>query len=55
MDHLIANIDRIGKAFGVSSAMALDHDTVEPEEHPAVGLVGIELVAQRLEGVPGKR
>ncbi len=36
VDHLIANIDRIGKAFGVGSAVALDHDTVQAEEHTAI-------------------
>ena len=40
MDHLIANIDRIGKALGVGSAMAFDHDAVQSEQHAAVGLVG---------------
>ncbi len=38
-DHLIANIDRIGKALGVGSAMALDHHTLEAEQHAAIGLV----------------
>ena len=31
--------------------MALDHDALQPQQHPAIGLVGIELVAQRLEGL----
>src|SRR5690349_9550529 len=49
VDHLIANIDRIGKAFGADPAMALDHEAIEPEEHAAIGLVRVHLVAQRLE------
>src|SRR5215471_18194465 len=46
MDHLIANLDGGGKALGIGAAMALDHDAVKAEQHAAVGLAGIELVAQ---------
>src|SRR5205823_12327115 len=31
VSRLIANIDRIGKAFGADSAMAFDHHAVEAE------------------------
>ena len=53
--HLIANIDRIRKALAVGAAMALDDDAVEAEHHAAVGFRGVQLVAQRLEGVFGKQ
>src|SRR5262249_48979324 len=51
---LIANIDRVGKAFGADSAMALHHHPVETEQPPAIGFVGVELVSQLLEGAAGK-
>src|SRR5450759_852804 len=50
-DHFIANINGIGKAFGVGSAMALDHNAVQTEYHAAVGLARVQLVAQRLERI----
>src|SRR2546430_9477456 len=50
-----ANIDRVSKAFGIGSAMALDHDAVQSEHHTAIGLGGIQLVTQRLEGISGEQ
>ena len=54
-DHLIANVDRVSKAFGVGSTMTLDHDSVKSEEHAAIGFVGIQLFLERLERAPGKQ
>src|SRR3984957_20130786 len=36
MHHLIANIDRVGKAFGVGSAVALDHNARQSEQYAAI-------------------
>lgn len=55
MGHLIANIDRVGKAFCVDAAMALDHHALQAEQYAAVRLVGVELVAQLLERAAGEQ
>ena len=48
--HVVAEIDRVGEAFGIGAAVALDDDAVEAEEDAAVGLARIHLVAERAEG-----
>ena len=35
--------------------MTLDHDSVKPEKHAAIGLAGIHLAPQRLEGATRKQ
>ena len=47
--HVVAEIDRVGEAFGVGAAVALDDDAVEAEEDAAVRLARIHLVAERAE------
>src|SRR4051812_31689022 len=54
MDHLITNVDRVGKTFSISSTVTLDDNSVQSEEYPAVGLAGIHLVAERLESAACK-
>src|SRR4029077_14818712 len=54
VDHLIANINSIGKALGVDPTMAFYHDAPKAEKHPAIRLLGIELVAQRAERASSK-
>ena len=53
--HLVAEIDRIGEAFGIGPAMALDDDPVEAEEDAAIGLARIHLVTQHLECIAGEQ
>ena len=54
-DHLIANINCVGKAFGVDSAMALYNHTFQSEQNTTIGFVRVELVTERLEGAAGKQ
>src|SRR6476660_4159494 len=55
MSHLIANIDGVGKAFGIGSTMTFDHHALQAQQHPAIGLLGVHLVAQGLEGAAGEQ
>src|SRR5258708_37315956 len=47
--HVVAEIDRVGEAFGVGTTLALDHDPIEAEKNAAIRLTRIHLVAKRAE------
>ena len=40
----------LAKPARIGAAMALDDDAVQPEEHAAIDLARVHLVAQRVEG-----
>ena len=44
--HVVADIDRRREALIIRSAMALDDDPVQAEEHATIDLARIHLVAQ---------
>src|SRR3546814_19450549 len=46
-DQFGTQMDGIGDALRVGAAVALEHDAVEAEEHRAVVIVRIEMVAQQ--------
>ena len=54
MGHVVGDIDGAREAEGVGAAMALDDDAVKAEEHAAIGLARIHLVAKGVERLPGK-
>src|ERR1700743_3366049 len=54
VDHLIANIDRISKTFRLGTTVAFNDNALQPEQHAAIGFVGIHLLAQRLERGAGE-
>src|SRR5690606_27221376 len=53
-DHVVADIHRRGEALGIRAAMALDDDAVEAEEHAAVRLARVHLLAHAVEGALGE-
>src|SRR3954466_16223709 len=54
-NHVVPDIDGGGESFRIGSAMALDHDTGQPEEHAAIRLARVHLVPQSLEGRTGEQ
>src|SRR3954454_22700602 len=50
--HFVSHLDRRGEAFRIGAAMALDYDTIEPKENPAVRFSWIHLVTQHAERRP---
>src|SRR3546814_8130219 len=47
-DQLGAQMDAVRDPPRIGAAMALQHDAVEAEEHRAIVVIGIEMVAQQL-------
>ena len=58
--HIVAGffvcaLDRKTKRETVGRTVALDDNAVQSEENAAIGFVGVQLVAQQLEGGSGKQ
>ena len=53
-DHVVAKLDGRRKALVVGAAMALHDDAVQAEEHAAIGLAHVHLLAQPVEGALGE-
>src|SRR6516165_9769195 len=51
----MATVHGIGKTLCVGSAMTLDHDAPQSEQHPRIGFLRVQLVAQRPERLPCKQ
>src|ERR1700733_11419957 len=51
----MAELDGGGKTLGIGAAVAFDHDAVEAEKDPAVGLARIHQLAQLPERRAGKQ
>src|SRR5205085_4317549 len=49
--HSVSDVDRIGEAFGIGPAVALDHDAVEAEEYSAIGFSWVHFAGERAECV----
>src|SRR5947208_17009045 len=53
--HVVAEIDCVGEALGVSAAVTLYHDAVEAQENTSVGLARIHLARERAESPPRQK
>src|ERR1041384_3804526 len=53
--HIVAHVDSRRGAFGIRTAVAFYHDSVETEEHATVRFARIHLIAQRAKRLPRKQ